>query len=56
MMGFDNGRVSVQLGMYVECRLACVGVCELAIMREMSKRFYPKNVHQPWPLALKWLA
>ena len=47
---------AVQLGTsrarYVECRLARVGVCELAIMREMSKRFYPKNVHQPWPLAL----
>ena len=22
-----------------------LGVCELAFMREMSKRFYPKNVH-----------
>ena len=46
---------SVSRARYVECRLARVGVCELAIMREMSKRFYPKNVHQPWPLALKYV-
>ena len=28
--------------------------CERRVPKEWPPRFHPKNVHQPWPLALKY--
>ena len=40
-------------GSYAHAREGGACACERRVPKEWPPRFHPKNVHQPWPLALK---